>query len=81
MFGTGVGNGVHLSAGTPIAHIDHTNLSHNTTGINAAVGGARISDVYITNCATSISTPANVRSWGDNLIFENGTDTSLPALI
>ena len=71
---SGPGNGINLSGGTPIAHIDHSNLSHNTTGIAATVGGARITDVYITNCATSISTPNNVRSWGDNMIFENGTD-------
>lgn len=74
MAGVGGGNGINLSGGTPIAHVDHTNLSHNTTGIAATAGGVRISDVYITNCATSISTPANVRSWGDNMIFENGTN-------
>lgn len=70
----GNGNGIHITAGSPIVHIDHTNLSHNTVGINAAAGQARISDVYITNCATSINNPGNVRSWGDNMIFENGTD-------
>ncbi len=74
----GPGNGISLTSGTPIIHLHHTSLSHNTTGIAATVGSARISDVYITNCATSMTTPGNVRSWGDNMIFENGTNT-LPA--
>lgn len=74
MAGVGAGNGINISGGNPIVHIDHTNLSHNTVGINAAAGQVRISDVYITNCATSINSPGNVRSWGDNMIFENGTD-------
>jgi hypothetical protein len=71
---SGPGNGVNLSGGSPIVHIEHSDLSHNTTGIAATVGQARISDVYITNCATSITTPANVRSWGDNKIVDNGTN-------
>lgn len=71
---SGPGNGINLAGGSPIVHIEHTNLSHNTTGIAATAGGARLTDVYITNCATSITTPANARSWGDNMIFENGTD-------
>ncbi len=78
MSGVGAGNGINLASGSPIIHLHHVSLSHNTTGIAATVGGARISDVYITNCATSMTTPANVRSWGDNMIFENGTNT-LPA--
>ena len=75
MSGVGAGNGINMASGTPIIHLHHTSLSHNTTGIAATVGGARLSDVYITNCATSMTTPANVRSWGDNMIFENGTNT------
>ena len=69
------GTGINLSGGTPIVHIDRTNLIHNQTGIAATVGAARIQGVYITNCGNSITTPNNVRSWGDNMIFENGTDT------
>ena len=75
MSGLGAGNGVNLASGTPIIHLHHVSLSHNTTGIAATAGQARLSDVYITNCATSMTTPANVRSWGDNMIFENGTNT------
>ena len=75
MSGLGAGNGINLASGTPIIHLHHVSLSHNTTGIAATAGQARMSDVYITNCATSMTTPANVRSWGDNMIFENGTNT------
>ena len=75
MSGVGAGNGINLASGSPLIHLHHVSLSHNTTGIAATVGGARISDVYITNCGTSITTAANVRSWGDNMIFENGTNT------
>ncbi len=76
MSGVG-GNGINLASGSPIIHIHHTSLSHNTTGIAASAGSARISDVYITNCATSMtfSGGGQVRSWGDNMIFENGTNT------
>jgi hypothetical protein len=71
---SGPGNGVNLAGGSPIVHIEHSNISHNVTGIAATVGGARISDVYMTNNTTSITNPGAVRSWGDNKIFENGTD-------
>ena len=57
-----------------IVHIIGTNLSHNTTGIIANGGAARVSNVYITNCATSIAVPANVASWGDNMINDNGVN-------
>ena len=67
------GNGINLASGTPIVHIDHTNLSHNTKGINATVGTANIGDTYITNCATSMT--GNVHSWSDNKILDNGTNT------
>ena len=68
------GNGINLSGGSPIIHVDHSNLSHNRLESRRLWVGPEFSDVYITNCGTSISTPNNVRSWGDNMIFENGTD-------
>jgi hypothetical protein len=73
----GNGNGLvtQLGGGNDIiVHLQHVNLSHNATGIAASGGQTRISDVYITNCGTSISTPANVRSWGDNMIVDNGVN-------
>ncbi len=72
----GNGGGVKVGGGANdiIVHIIGTNLSHNTTGIIANGGGVRISNVYITNNATSISTPANVASWSDSMIVDNGTN-------
>jgi hypothetical protein len=69
----GPGNGINLASGSPVAHIDHTNLSHNTKGINVVVGTANIGDSYITNCSISMS--GNVHSWSDNKILDNGTNT------
>ncbi len=70
----GPGNGVNLVSGTPIIHIDHSTISHNTTGITANVGSANIGETYITNNATSLTPVVNVHSWGDNMIFDNGTN-------
>jgi hypothetical protein len=72
----GNGGGVKMGGGANdiLVHIIGTNLSHNTTGIIATGGSARVSNIYITNCATSISTPGNVSSWGDSMIVDNGTN-------
>jgi hypothetical protein len=72
----GNGGGVKVGGGANdiIVHIIGTNLSHNTTGIIANGGATRVSNIYITNCATSIGTPANVASWGDSMIVDNGTN-------
>jgi hypothetical protein len=68
--------GVKMGGGANdiIVHIIGTNLSHNGTGIIANGGAARVSNIYITNCGTSISTPANVSSWGDSMIVDNGVN-------
>jgi len=72
----GNGAGVKLGGGANdiIVHIIGANLSHNTTGIIANGGAARVSNIYITNCATSITLPANVASWGDSMIVDNGVN-------
>jgi hypothetical protein len=66
-----------------ISHLIGVNLSHNGTGIIANGGAARVSNIYITNCGTSISTPGNVASWGDNMIRDNGVNNQpgAPTLI
>ncbi len=72
----GNGGGVKVGGGANdiIVHIIGSNLSHNSTGIIANGGAVRISNVYITNCATGISTPANVASWGDSMITGNASN-------
>lgn len=57
-----------------ISHLIGVNLSHNGTGIIANGGSVRVTNIYITNCGTSISTPANVASWGDSMIVDNGVN-------
>ena len=70
----GNGAGVKMGGGANdiIVHIIGTNLSHNTTGIIANGGSARVTNIYITNCGTSITGPLNVTSWGDSMIVDNG---------
>jgi hypothetical protein len=72
----GNGGGVKVGGGANDiqVHIIGMNLSHNTTGIIANGGLTRVSNVYINNNATSISTPGNVASWGDSMIVDNGTN-------
>jgi hypothetical protein len=75
---SGVGNGgvkVGGGANDIVVHLIGTNLSHNTTGIVANGGAVRVSNVYITNNATSITGAANVASWGDSMINDNGVNT------
>jgi hypothetical protein len=72
----GNGGGVKVGGGGNdiIVHLIGTNLSHNTTGIIANGGAVRIGNVYITNNATSITGAANVASWSDSMIVDNGAN-------
>jgi hypothetical protein len=69
------------SAGAPVAYLENTDLSENTTGLVAGSGTtAVLSQVSITVCSTGISGGGAVRSSGNNRILANSNDGVVPAI-
>jgi hypothetical protein len=69
------------AAGSPVATIENTDLSENTTGLTVNTGStALLSQVTITVCTTGIGGAGTVRSSGNNRILGNTSDGVLPAI-
>jgi hypothetical protein len=69
------------AAGNPVAYLENTDLSENTTGLSAGTGTTTVlSQVSITVCSTGISGGGTVRSSGNNRILANSNDGVVPAI-
>jgi hypothetical protein len=69
------------AAGSPVATIEDTDLSENTTGLIVGTGTtALLSQSTITVCTTGISGAGSARSSGNNRILGNSNDGNVPAI-
>jgi hypothetical protein len=72
---------VNGASGAPVAYLENTDLSENTTGLSAGSGTTTVlSQSSITVCSTGISGTGAVRSSGNNRILANSADGVAPVI-